>query len=323
MEIRKTFTPVENDLQEVDNYLQNFLQKDHESLHTGFMHLLKAGGKRIRPAFTLLSAKYGKEESSKIIPIAAAFELVHMASLVHDDVIDRSDLRRGEPTIRALYGNNFSLHFGDYLLAKALCIVEEYKNPRINSLLAWSSMEMCQGEIQQIATAYDLSQSFKQYFYRIKRKTSLLITLSCQAGALATGADPQIVTTLGRYGHYVGMAFQITDDILDYIADEKTMGKPVGSDLQQGIVTLPAIYVLRYGSDEHKRDLINYLSKPVLGEDVVKAIELVNRTKAIDFSLEITNRYVEKALAQVAKLPDIEATYSLECLAKYVYNRQS
>lgn len=323
MEIRKTFTPIEKDLHEVDNYLQNFLRVDHESLHTGFMHLLKAGGKRIRPAYTLLSAKYGKEESSQIIPLAAAFELVHMASLVHDDVIDRSDLRRGEPTIRALYGNNFSLHFGDYLLAKALCIIEEYKNPRINSLLAWASVEMCQCEIQQIATAYDLSLSIKQYFSRIKRKTSLLITLSCQAGALAAGADPQIVRTLGKYGHYVGMAFQITDDILDYIADEKTLGKPVGSDLQQGLVTLPAIYVLKYGSVEDKRDLIKYLSKPVSQDDLAKAIDLVNKTKAIEYSLEMTNRYVEKALAQVAKLPDSEATHSLHHLAQYVYNRHS
>lgn len=323
MEIRKTFTPIEKDLQEVDRYLQNFLQKDRESLRRGFLHLLKAGGKRIRPAYTLLAAKFGKEDPGRIIPIAAAFELVHMASLIHDDVIDRSDLRRGEPTIWALYGNNFSLHFGDYLLAKALCIVEEYKNPRINSLLAWASVAMCQGEIQQIATAYDLDLSLRQYFNRIKRKTSILITLSCQGGALAASAEPETVRALGRYGHYVGMAFQITDDILDYIADEKTLGKPVGSDLQQGLLTLPAIYVLKYGSPEIRADLRRYLSEPVTQDDTCQAIELIKTTGAIEYCLEITNKYVEKALAELTGFPDIEATQSLRNLAHYVYNRQS
>jgi len=323
MEIKKTFTPIEKDLQEVDNYLQNFLQKDQDSLRQGFMHLLKAGGKRIRPAFTLLAARYGREESSKIIPLAAAFELVHMASLVHDDIIDRSDLRRGEPTIRALYGNNFSLHFGDYLLAKALCIIEEYKNPRINSLLARASISMCQGELQQLADAYNLEQTMRQYFRRIKRKTSLLITLSCQAGALAAGADREVIRILGRYGHYVGMAFQITDDILDFIADEKTLGKPAGSDLQQGLITLPAIYVLKYGEPKIRKKLIRCLTRPVTLEDSLEAIALINQTQAIDYSLEITNRYVEKALQQAALLPDSEATYSLHNLARYVYNRQS
>lgn len=287
------------------------------------MNLLKAGGKRIRPAFALLSAKFGKEESNKIIPLAAAFELVHMASLVHDDVIDMSELRRGMPTVRALEGNNFSLHFGDYLFGIALNIVEGYKSQQISSLLAQASVEMCKGEIEQLSKAYELEQGIRDYFYRIKRKTALLIALSCQAGALAARANPQIMETLGRYGHCLGMAFQITDDVLDYIADEETMGKPVGGDLQLGLVNLPVIYVLKYSKPAVQEELRRLLKdRPFVRENVFKAIDLIKTTEAIEYSLSIANLYIEKGLSYLERLPNIQAAQTLRQIAFFIYNRR-
>lgn len=324
MVIKRTFSLIEEELTEVDNYLTKVLNEaENETLHKIFMDLLKAGGKRIRPAFALLSSKYGTEDSKKIIPLAAAFELVHMASLIHDDVIDRSELRRGLPTVRARQGNNFSLHYGDYLFGIALNIVESYKSPRISSLLAQASVEMCKGEIEQLATSYELNQRLRDYFYRINRKTALLITLSCQAGALASGAPTSLVEHLGRFGHCLGMAFQITDDVLDYIADEETMGKPVGGDLQLGLVNLPVIYVLKYEKPEVREELRTLLKdKPFKKENVFQAIEIIKTTGAIEYSLSIANLYIEKGLVHLERLPDIPATQTLRQISFFIYNRR-
>src|SRR5690606_18868742 len=134
------------------------------------------------------------------------------------------------------WGDKVSLHTGDYLFAKSLLLIAQYENFRIAKILADVSVEMCLGEIQQIVTSFDLNQSLRDYFYRIKRKTAMLISASCQLGAVASNADPVLERSLAKYGHYLGMAFQITDDILDIIADEGELGKPVGSDLRQGII---------------------------------------------------------------------------------------
>ncbi|MBZ4653932.1 MAG: Trans-hexaprenyltranstransferase [Peptococcaceae bacterium] len=317
------FYEIEGELRQVEEYLLKYVQAGHADLRKSFVHLLRAGGKRIRPAFVLLAAKYGQYNSSKIIPLAAALELIHMATLVHDDVIDSSIIRRGRQTVKAKYGNNFSLHSGDFLFAKALTIIENYKSNHINQLLAHVSVEMCQGELEQIASAYKLEQNIRNYFYRIKRKTSLLISASCQIGAIAAQADPHIVKTLGRYGHYLGMAFQITDDVLDFIADEKTLGKPVGSDLRQGIITLPVIYLLNCGNEEMKKSLWEKLNSPASSQDDLHdVVELIKQSEAIPYSLDIAGRYVEKALKELEVLPANEITESLHKLAVFIKRRQ-
>ena len=323
MQLKEMFNEIEPELRKVDSFLMNCLEQTNDRLKKGYLHLLKAGGKRIRPAFTLLAARYGGADSEKVIPLASAFELFHMASLVHDDVIDNSRLRRGEPTIRTVFGNDFSLHLGDCLFAKALQIVEECGNAGVSELLAYTSMEMCRGELEQIAAAYDYNQNIRQYFYRIKRKTSLLITLSCQAGAIAANADPQVVKVLGRYGHNIGMAFQITDDVLDYIADEKALGKPVGSDIQQGVVTLPLIYILNRGSEMDRSRLLAILyNKSFTREDICNIAEIIETGGALSFSLRIANKYVEKALQQLELLPENKTTGALREVAKFIYHRQ-
>ncbi|MCR4442186.1 MAG: polyprenyl synthetase family protein [Peptococcaceae bacterium] len=323
MKIRQLFNIIEPELQKVDDYLVKSFEDTHERLRCGFMHLLKAGGKRMRPAFTILASRYGNGDSEKIIPLAAALEMVHMASLIHDDVIDSSDTRRGEPTIRRLFGNEYSLYLGDFLFATALSIIDGYKNHEINNLLAVASMEMCRGEIEEIASSYQWQQNMRNYLYRIKRKTSLLITLSCQAGALAAGAEPQVVKALGRYGHNIGMAFQITDDVLDFVADEKTLGKPVGADLLQGVMTLPLIYIFRYGETSVKQEIKKALEQESLSrEDVLEVIRIVAGTKAVDYSLGIANKFVEKALRQLEELPDNSTTATLRKIGQFIYNRE-
>lgn len=323
MQLKESLSTIEQELNEVDQSLLNFIKSENERLQTIISYLVRAGGKRIRPAFTLLAAKFGKDSFEKAIPLAAAFELIHMATLIHDDVIDRSELRRGKPTIKALYGNNVSVHAGSFIFAKALNIIEKYKNPQISYLLTKASVEICQGEIAQLDFAFNPDHNIREYLYKIRKKTSLLITLSCQAGALATDTPREAVRSLGRYGHYVGMAYQIMDDILDYVAEEGTLGKPVGSDLQQGLLTLPAIYVLQKGDCKARAELKKIISKKELNEeDICRAVELVKKTQAIDYSQAIANKYVKKSVKELERLPANDAAETLQKIALFVKNRK-
>ena len=255
------FQGIESDMQRVEEELTRVVQAENPLLSETSGHLLQAGGKRLRPAFVLLAGKFNACPGEQLIPLAVALELIHMASLVHDDVIDASLTRRGVPTVKACWGNRISMHTGDYLLGRALQIIAQYKDPRILQILADVSVKMVEGEVQQIVTAFDAEQGLKDYLYRIKRKTALLISTSCGVGAIASGAPDELVRSLTRYGHYVGMAFQITDDILDFVSTEEELGKAVGSDLSQGIITLPVIYALKTETQGSKlRDLIKQIA---------------------------------------------------------------
>lgn len=320
MQINNVLSDINNDIKKLDKCLYSSMSTSHPYLQNSLRHLLRAGGKRLRPILTLLSASYGRIGREEAFLLATAFELMHMASLVHDDIIDNSELRRGKATINKIYGNDYSLHFGDCLLSKALSIVYQYHNPHLNMLVTNVSLEMSKGEIEQISAAYDYHQNIKKYFYLIKRKTALMMSLSCQGGALAGGSDEKTVKVLGRYGHYLGMAFQITDDVLDYIADEKTLGKPVGSDLQQGIITLPLIYILKYNSRKEKLQIM--LEKKRLDkENIEQILQLVKETAAIPFSLNIANRYIEKSLKELNSLPDNQTTQTLRKIALFIKHR--
>lgn len=323
MKLKDMFSAIEYDLDEVEKYLTDCFAAANERLRAGFMYLLKAGGKRIRPAFTLLCSRYGSTESEHLIPVASSFEMLHMASLVHDDVIDSSNSRRGRPTIRSMEGNEYSLHFGDYLFAKALAIIDQYNNEKLNIILAYTCLEMCRGEMEQLASEFDYRQNIRNYLYRIKRKTSLLMSLCCQAGSLIGGAAPEAVAALGRYGYNIGMAYQITDDVLDYIADEETLGKPVGADIKQGILTLPLFYFFRCAAASKKEEIRKILDKGRITEDDFACIAgAIKETEAINLSLGMANRFVEKAGKELEALPDNETTAVLYQLARFIHHRQ-
>ena len=314
------FREVQADLKKVEEELFNAVTTDNPLLKEASLHLLHAGGKRLRPAFALLAAKFHDYSLQKLMPLAVALEMIHMASLVHDDVIDQSMLRRGIPTVKARWGDQISLNTGDYLFARSLILISKYNNPRISSVLAEVSVEMCQGEIQQIATTYDIKQGLRDYYYRIKRKTALLISASCQLGAVASGAPDDIIRGLKKYGYYLGMAFQITDDVLDMVADEKSLGKPVGSDLQQGILTLPTILALRQSQYSSQLNTI-LLNKEKDQNDILQAIELIKEAGSIEESLEIASKFIYKAKEQLKPLPHIPARKSLVYIADFVQSR--
>ncbi len=315
---------IKQELEKVEIFLNNYINFSHPSIKESSRHILQAGGKRIRPAFVLLSGSFFKDTpKDKLISLAAAVELIHMSSLVHDDVIDEADFRRGKPTIRVLRGNKFSLHVGDYLLGQALKLVDPKNNKEIANILSKVSVEMCQGEIQQLVSAYDPKQSVKSYLYRIKRKTALLIAASCQIGAIAANATPKQVYAFYKYGYYLGMAFQIKDDVLDFEANSKTLGKPAGSDLVQGILTLPAILTLKKEDSDSKRLAELIVSKFAQGEkDLEEALKIIKTGDAIENSLNYLSKYVDLAKKQVDYLPKCSFQKSLFKIADYIKERE-
>src|SRR5699024_257208 len=194
----------------------------------------------------LLAASFGVEKTYEedIKAVAVALELIHMATLVHDDVVDDESLIRGEATIKSLYGSWDAIYTGDYMLARSLEVNITVQNPRMLQILSKTLVKVVEGEISQIKEKFNVNQSLKDYLHLIKRKTALLIATSCELGAVAAGASTKDAKRLYRYGYHVGMSFQIIDDLLDFTASTEQLGKPAGSDLMQGNITLPILFAM-------------------------------------------------------------------------------
>ncbi len=311
------FDEIKYELGVVEEELIKAVKCPDPHLTEAVTQLVSAGGKRLRPTFCLLGGKFYNFDLDRLVPLAVALELIHMATLVHDDVVDSSMTRRGIPTIKARWGNRISTHVGDYLLGKSLVLISRYEDPLIPRVLADTSVKMCEGEIIQISTSFKTNQSVKDYFYRINRKTALLISASCKLGAVACGAPEPLHQALHRFGHHIGMAFQITDDILDMTAEQVKLGKPIGGDLRQGIITLPAIYALKHSaSRERLREIA--ASRNKTDDEVNEAINLIRECGGIEYAAGIAQRYISKAKNELKVLPDVPAKKTLQAVADFI-----
>lgn len=308
------------DLNKVEKELIRVLKVDDPVLSQTCISLLQAGGKRMRPGFTLLAGKFFDYSFEKLLPIAVALEIIHMATLVHDDVVDASLTRRGKPTLVASWGNEISVATGDYLLAKALEQIIKIDDKNLSAIIAKVCVDMCQGEIYQIKYSYDVKQNFKQYLYRINRKTALLFSLCCKLGAMACNADKRGIWIMKTYGHCLGIAFQIVDDILDITADPKILGKPVGSDVRQGIITLPMIFALQDPNIAERLSKLLALDRKT-EEQVQEAVDLIKQSDGIAKSNDIVQKYIKKGIKNLSELPDIPAKDALIELAEFVGKR--
>jgi heptaprenyl diphosphate synthase len=321
MRLQDIYEDLKNDLQLIEQELSETVASRDSQLAASAGHLLHAGGKRIRPVFVLLSGRFGQYDLERLKRIAVPLELIHMATLVHDDVIDDAETRRGRKTVRAQWDNRVAMYTGDFIFARALEVVSQIDHPRVHHILSRALVQMCRGEIEQIRDFYNTGQHLLRYLHRIKRKTALLMAISCQLGALASNASEEIVRVLYRYGYYVGMAFQITDDVLDLTGDERQLGKPAGSDLRQGNVTLPVIHTLQFGKKEDRERILAYLRSR--GEEVSldEVLTCVRHAEGIPFALNLAERYLEKALSMVEALPPCNARESLRMIARFVGTR--
>ncbi len=322
MKLAKTYAFLKKDLSLIEDALEETVYADQPVLHDASTQLLKAGGKRLRPVFVLLASQFGDYNLNRIKNVASSLELIHMASLVHDDVIDDSDIRRGKPTVKAKWDNQVAMLTGDYIFAKALQQFTEIDQPRAHQILAKTMMELTIGEIEQIKDKYNLDQHLRVYLRRIKRKTALLISSSCQLGAIVANTDNETEKALFRYGYFMGMSYQIIDDILDFTASEKELGKPAGSDLLQGNITLPVLYAMENRHIRHELEEAFADTGNINPNLMVPIISKISKSDAIAKARGVSDQYLQKAYDSLSLLPDIQAKEALANIANYIGNRK-
>lgn len=323
MKLPKTYGYLKKDLDLIEASLNQSIQAEHPVLRQASTDLLHAGGKRIRPVFVLLAGKMGHYDAENINRAAIALELIHMATLVHDDVIDEATLRRGKPTIKHTYSNRVAMYTGDYILARALEEITMINNPKVHKALSKSLVEVAIGEMEQIEDKFNWDQTLRDYLRRIKRKTALLIATSCELGAILSGLSDRDIKRMYRYGYYIGMSYQIIDDILDFTETSKQLGKPAGNDLLQGNITLPVLYGMdNEGFYSYTREVFRDPAN-VHPEDMKAVIERLKQTDAIKKSYELSDLYLSKALATLEKLPSSKSKQTLQSIAKYIGKRRT
>lgn len=322
MKLLDLYAKMKGDLNQIELELERTVMDDHALLSEASLHLLKAGGKRIRPVFVLLAGKFGEYKLDVLKKIAVPLELIHMASLVHDDVIDDAETRRGQLTVKSKWDNRIAMYTGDYIHGKALSLAAQLPDPVIHNVLSGALVQMCIGEIEQIRDFFNTEQSVRQYLLRIRRKTAMLIAISCQLGAIASRVDRKTSNILYRFGYNVGMAFQIRDDLLDLYGTEKQIGKPPGSDIRQGNITLPIIIALQ--DPQVREPLLNEIHAIQASEgfaDTKRAIALVRSSSGGDLADQLANQYINKALRALEGLPNQAARKSLSDIAHFIGQR--
>jgi heptaprenyl diphosphate synthase len=319
VDFSQVYNTYKSELDRVETVLLESVQSRNHKLGQAATQLLLAGGKRIRPLFALLCSKLGDGSRQSVFELAAAVEMVHMATLVHDDVIDDASLRRGQPTVRAQFGNRPAMYTGDFLFAKSIQLLGRMQNATVHIEMSQAMVRVCEGEIEQIRDFYNWGQTLRNYLRRVERKTALLIAVSCSLGAQIANAPESTIGVLRRFGHATGMAFQIVDDVLDYVGDERVVGKPVGSDMLQGNVTLPALYAATLST--HASELQSLIRREMSSTDVARAVELIRSTDAIEQARKLARQYMEKGMSALERLPDTAVRSELAVVAEFVNQR--
>ena len=323
MDLKTLYSPVSRDLAGVEtNFkeLADFWKKDFPELHDMLRHIL-GGGKILRPALTFMSGRCIDGKTGRILNMATANELMHIATLVHDDAIDRADTRRGRVTVNKLWGTEKAILLGDFLFARAGEFAASTDNLRVTKLFSQTLGIIAVGELRQARDLFSPNQNMEGYLQRISGKTAALLKMSAESGAILAGGTEAQIQILSDYGYNLGLAFQIVDDILDFIGTEKELGKPVGSDLRQGTVTLPALLLIQ----RHPKD--NPVSEFLAGHDreqnIARAIERIKSGTLIDESYAEAVKYSDKAVALLEGLPKSPCREGLKTLASYLVRRRN
>lgn len=315
------FADIEPDLEAVVVKMRQAAEVEFETLGEAMSYLVDGRGKLIRPALVILASQMWGANQDAMISMAAAVETLHTATLVHDDMIDRSLLRRGNSTLNAILSPGAVVLIGDYLFAQSAAWAAETNNMRVMSVFAKTLMVICDGELRQMLSSRDWQRSRRNYTQRIYAKTASLFAAATEAGAVLAGAPEEAIRALRTYGEKLGLAFQIVDDLLDFDGDEETLGKPVGSDLRQGNITLPVIYYL----EEHPANSLGerIISDQELTDDEVQAVvSAVRRSSALDRSLADAVRYAKEAQQALKVLPVQENREIMHALADYAVLRR-
>jgi len=314
------FSPVETDLQALTENLKNLIGARHPVLYAAAEHLFGAKGKRVRPAIVFLVSRatmLDQEITLRHRRLAEITEMIHTASLVHDDVVDESELRRGVPTVHSSFGNRIAVLAGDFLFAQSSWYLANLDNLEVVKLLSQVIMDLAEGEIQQGLNRFATSLSIDDYLEKSYYKTASLLANSAKAAATLSESSTALADDLFNYGRHLGLAFQIIDDILDFTGSTEALGKPAGSDLKSGNLTAPVLYAL-----EEKPYLEVLLEREFAQPgDLEQALTLVRDSRGIERSRELANQHTRMAIEHLADLPPSESRQVLVKLADYVLSR--
>ncbi len=314
---------VSKDLSEIESAVSQNLNPHLELVSRVARHILFSGGKRLRPLLMILSARLCGYENRDAFSFSALFEYLHAATLLHDDLVDGADLRRGKQAAHHIWGNPTVVLVGDFLLARSLSLAARTGRPEIIRTIAGITEAMSQGEIQQLRLKGDPTITEADYMDIIRRKTAVLFEGACRSGALLAGLSDTQVSALGQYGADLGHAFQMADDLLDYTADTRVLGKAVGADLREGKLTLPLIYALAAADDAEKRFIRHLISSPALSLEAFRdLVKILHKRGGIAYTEHLAARYVQSAKEALGGFPPSPTRALLMDIADYALARK-
>ncbi len=320
MAIDSIRTLLSDDFNAVNALIVNKIESQIGLIDDMSHHIIESGGKRLRPLLVLLASNACGYQGNEHITLAAMVEFFHTATLLHDDVIDESTLRRGRQTANDIWGSKASILVGDYLFTQSIELIVDSGNSEVLKLFAKTALEISCGEVKQLSNRHNPTLTFEEYFDVIRAKTALLFAAAACIGPMISNKSKEMQDSLYAYGLHLGNAFQLIDDALDYCSDAKTIGKNIGDDLADGKATLPLIYALQHGTELQKQQIMESLKKGSLDflPEILVALE---ETKAIEYTKNIAAQEIDKALSSLMILPDSKYKEALINLAQFALQR--
>ena len=328
MNVEETLKKIKENAKIVDEYIFSNFDKLHKDLYEASLHLFKAGGKRIRPYMAITSYRLFRGDVERVLPFAAGLEVLHTFTLIHDDIMDNDDIRRGLPTVHRVWGIPMAILAGDYLFAKVFDLaskadVEPETIVKVLRVLASTTIILCDGQAYDMWFEKREDVKADEYYEMIKKKTGALIKASAEIGGIVGGGSEEDIKNLGEFGEKIGVAFQIIDDVIGLVGEEKVTGKPKGSDIREGKKTLPILYALERLKGEEKQFLLSIIRKEreASDEDIERAVSLIEKTSAITYARELAKKIYSEAIRALEKLPKNEARDDLRELAYVIVER--
>ncbi|OQY19814.1 MAG: octaprenyl diphosphate synthase [Desulfobacteraceae bacterium 4572_35.1] len=320
--MEKVLKLLEAEMSQVEQQFKHDLNSDVMLIRKVGEYVFSSGGKRMRPMLVLLTARMTGYQGQQHIGVASVVEFIHTATLLHDDVVDSADLRRGEATANTVWGNEASVLVGDFLFSKSFSLMVRTGSLAILQALSDATTMMAEGEVLQLISTCDLDLSEESYMQVVRDKTAVLIAAACRCGGVLSGVDAVQEQALNDFGMHLGIAFQFMDDALDYVADQAEFGKVCGHDLEEGKMTLPLIEALRHCSDQEREHVADVVAKDQLSdEDLASVTALIHRYHGIEYTRQRAKELVALAKDCLKVFPDSEARQSLSVLADYVVSR--
>jgi octaprenyl-diphosphate synthase len=310
------------EIHEIEAQIQKHLDSHAPLINTVADHILSSGGKRIRPLLLILSARLFGYPEKEYLLLGSLVEFIHTATLLHDDVLDEADIRRGERTARSIWGNHASILVGDYLYSQAMTLIASFHDHGINEVMADACRKMAEGEVLQLCANSQPDLTEADYLKIVEYKTATLVAASCKVGAIIGGASLEEQMALYRFGYNLGMAFQLADDRLDYSADHTRLGKALGQDIRQGMITLPLLHLLQTCSASEQAWLREkILSHSVDDQELERILEMMRIQGSLAYSTMRAREYIEASALDLVPFPDSPAKRSLAIVSCYMVNR--